>query len=308
MRRAFLVILPLILVGCGLPPAVTIASYALDGISFLSSGKTVSDHALSAVAQRDCALWRVVKDELVCREYRNGERGVLVAFAEAWEKRSPGDNSDVPDAEDGAAEFDWRDTRPVVQTAADPVLIPSTLSHLLPALDGVARVAPTLQAAATTFFSGRPLTGQTTPDGTANSAAENENDLILPVPQALQWKPVITIGSQPVVPVVSANPAAVADKPIGTTVLIVGSFRKKINARRAAGSLPSFRPVVVPVRIEENTFYRVVAGPFAAAAIKGRKGALRSEGVLDVWSARLCHPGKENPGCVSLPRGPNFGN
>ncbi len=303
MRRAILVISPLILAGCGLPPAVTIASYALDGISFLSSGKSVSDHALSAVAQRDCAMWRVVKNELVCREYRNGERGVLVAFAEAWEKRSPGVNSDVPDAEDGATEIDWRDTRPERQTAADPVLIPRTMSHLLPALDGVARVAPTLQAAATAFFSGRP----TTPDGIANSAWENENDLILPVPQALQWKPVITIKSQPVAPVMAANPAAVADKPMGTTVLIVGSFRKKINARRAAGSLRSFRPVVVPVRIEEKTFYRVVAGPFAPAAIKRRKGALESEGVLDVWSARLCQPGRENPGCVSLPRGPKFG-
>lgn len=306
MRRAIFVIFPLILAGCGLPPAVTIASYALDGISFLSTGKSVGDHALSAVAQRDCALWRVVKDELVCREYRNGERSILVAFAEAWEKRSPGGNSDVPDAEDGAIEIDWRDTRPVVQTAADPVLIPSTMSHLLPALDGVARVAPTSQSAATAFFSGKPLTGQTTPDGTANSAAEDENDLILPVPQALQWKPVITVESQPVVPVAAATPAAVADKPIGTTVLIVGSFRKKINARRAAGSLRSFRPVVVPVRIEEKTFYRVVAGPFAPAAIEGRKGALKSKGVLDVWSAKLCRPGKENPGCVSLPRGPKF--
>ncbi len=305
MRRSIFVILPLILAGCGLPPAVTIASYALDGISFLSTGKSVGDHALSVVAQRDCALWRVVKDELVCREYRDGERSILLAFAEAWEKRSPGGNSDVPDAEDGATEIDWRDTRPVVQTAADPVLIPRTMSHLLPALDGVAKVAPTLQSAATVFFSGKPLTGQPTPDGIADSAAENDNDLILPVPQALQWKPVITVESQPAVPA-AASPEAVADKPIGTTVLIVGSFRKKNNARRAAGSLRSFRPVVVPVRIADKTFYRVVAGPFAPAAIKRRRGALESEGVLDVWSAKLCRPGKENPGCVSLPRGPKF--
>ena len=65
MRRAILLIFPLILAGCGLPPAVTIASYALEGISFLSTGKSVGDHALSVVAQRDCAMLRVVKDELV---------------------------------------------------------------------------------------------------------------------------------------------------------------------------------------------------------------------------------------------------
>ncbi len=301
MRRAILVISPLILAGCGLPPAVTITSYALQGISFLSTGKSVGDHALSAVAEQNCAMWRVVKDELVCREYRNGERGVLVAFAETWENGVPGGDSEIIDAEAGPMENAWRETSSVVQTAAaDPVLIPSAMSHLLPALDGVASVAPTLRADATTF-SGRPLTGQTTPDGTANRAAENENDLILPVPPAFQWKPVITIESQPVVAVAAAKPAAVPDKPIGTTVLIVGSFRKKNNARRAAGSLQSLRPVVVPARIEDKTFYRVVAGPFAPAAIKRRKGALKSAGVVDVWSAKLCHSGQETPGCVSLP-------
>ncbi len=307
MRPAILVIFPLILAGCGLPPAVTIVSYALDGVSFLSTGKSVGDHALSAVTQKDCAMWRVVKDELVCREYRNGERGVMVAFVEIWEKGVPGGNSEIIDAEDGPMEIAWQDTRPVVRTAAaDPVLIPSTMSYLLPALDGVASVAPTLQADATAF-SGKTLTGQTTPDCTEISAADNENDPILTVPQPSQWKPVVTIDQQPVVPVAAAKPAAVTDKPIQTTVLIVGSFRKKINARRAAGSLQSLRPVVVPVRIEEKTFYRVVAGPFAPAAIKGRKGALMAEGVLDVWSAKLCDAGKENPGCVTLPRGPKSG-
>ncbi len=212
MRRAIFVIFPLILAGCGLPPAVTIASYAFDGVSFLSTGKSVGDHALSAVTKKNCAMWRVVKNELVCREYRNGERGVLVAFVEIWEKGVPGGNSEIIDAEDGPMEIAWQDTRPVVRTAAaDPVLIPSTMPHLLPALNGVATVAPTLQADATAF-SGKPLTGQTMPDGTVNSAAENENDPILPVPQASQLKPVITIESQPVVPVAAAKPAALTDK------------------------------------------------------------------------------------------------
>jgi hypothetical protein len=68
--------------GCVLPPPATIASYALDGVSFFSTGKSVSDHAISAVAEKDCALWRVVKGERICREYRDGERGLLAAFAE----------------------------------------------------------------------------------------------------------------------------------------------------------------------------------------------------------------------------------
>lgn len=52
----------LVLAGCGLPPAVMIASYAVDGISYVATGKSVTDHALSAFAQQDCALHRFVTD------------------------------------------------------------------------------------------------------------------------------------------------------------------------------------------------------------------------------------------------------
>ena len=52
--------LPLLLGGCGLPPALTAASWALDGVSYLVSGKSVTDHAISEVAAQDCALFRIV--------------------------------------------------------------------------------------------------------------------------------------------------------------------------------------------------------------------------------------------------------
>lgn len=52
----------LMLAGCGLPPAVVIASYAIDGVSYVTTGKSVTDHALSAVTQQDCALHRIITD------------------------------------------------------------------------------------------------------------------------------------------------------------------------------------------------------------------------------------------------------
>lgn len=57
----------LALSGCGLPPILSLASYALDGISYLTSGKSVTEHALSAVTSEDCALFRVVMGTPVCR-------------------------------------------------------------------------------------------------------------------------------------------------------------------------------------------------------------------------------------------------
>ncbi len=63
------ILAPLILLtGCGLPPALMVASYAADGISYVASGKSLTDHVLSALVQRDCALHRVVTEAILCRD------------------------------------------------------------------------------------------------------------------------------------------------------------------------------------------------------------------------------------------------
>ncbi len=59
----------LLLSGCAaIPPAVSIASLALDGASWVVSGKTMSDHALSEVAGADCRLIGALEDGRICRE------------------------------------------------------------------------------------------------------------------------------------------------------------------------------------------------------------------------------------------------
>jgi len=70
MRKTLAMIgLPILLGGCSLPPALTAASWALDGVSYLVSGKSVTDHAISEVAQQDCALFRIVQDREICEDY-----------------------------------------------------------------------------------------------------------------------------------------------------------------------------------------------------------------------------------------------
>jgi len=66
-RAAASLCLALLGSGCALPPAVTVASFAADGVSYMVSGRTVSDHALSYAAQEDCAMHRVVKGEGICK-------------------------------------------------------------------------------------------------------------------------------------------------------------------------------------------------------------------------------------------------
>ncbi len=66
-HRYILVLAPILLSGCAIPPAISIASYVLDGVSYVATGKSVTDHGISMVAGRDCATWRLIKGQSPCK-------------------------------------------------------------------------------------------------------------------------------------------------------------------------------------------------------------------------------------------------
>lgn len=59
---------PVLVAGCALPMPVAIMSYALDSASYATTGKSMTDHGLSAVLQQDCAIWRGIVDGELCRK------------------------------------------------------------------------------------------------------------------------------------------------------------------------------------------------------------------------------------------------
>ncbi|HEX2892088.1 hypothetical protein [Vineibacter terrae] len=65
--------IPLLVGGCGIPIAVSAASYAADGILLLTTDKTGSDHLMSLSAGQDCAMWRVAEGRTMCVDYKPGE-------------------------------------------------------------------------------------------------------------------------------------------------------------------------------------------------------------------------------------------
>lgn len=70
--------------GCALPPAVTAVSVALDGVSYLSSGRSATDHALSVVAAQDCILLRLVEGRWICQDFVPGEETYWVVESKRW--------------------------------------------------------------------------------------------------------------------------------------------------------------------------------------------------------------------------------
>ena len=68
MRWLLLAAAAVMLSGCGLPPAITVASLAFDFASYGATGKTVTDHGISMVLQQDCALLRGLQSEVCVEE------------------------------------------------------------------------------------------------------------------------------------------------------------------------------------------------------------------------------------------------
>jgi cell division septation protein DedD len=67
LRTFWWLCVPLLVNGCALPAGVVIASYAADGVSYVATGKSVTDHGLSAATGHDCALLRpLLKQKSIC--------------------------------------------------------------------------------------------------------------------------------------------------------------------------------------------------------------------------------------------------
>jgi hypothetical protein len=69
MRKSFaLGAVALLLSGCAIPVPLQMASWALDGISYVFTKKSITDHGISMVVEKDCALWRVMTEDEICSD------------------------------------------------------------------------------------------------------------------------------------------------------------------------------------------------------------------------------------------------
>lgn len=74
--------------GCAAPTALTIAAFAVDGLSWMTTGKGTGDHILSATTNKDCRVTRALQGKPICADTQ-------VAFAtgsgpeEQWPEFGP---------------------------------------------------------------------------------------------------------------------------------------------------------------------------------------------------------------------------
>jgi hypothetical protein len=82
--------LPLLTGGCGLPLAVTAASYGADGVSLAATKKTTTDHFASMVTREDCSFWRVFRHQKMCKPRETDKDPYQVNYDEPFRMQAEG--------------------------------------------------------------------------------------------------------------------------------------------------------------------------------------------------------------------------
>ncbi len=70
-----LFLLLLLLNGCAIPLPLEIISLVGNSASYITTKKSLSDHIISQIAGRDCAIWYIVKDMNICLDNNYNNNG-----------------------------------------------------------------------------------------------------------------------------------------------------------------------------------------------------------------------------------------
>ena len=134
---------------CGVPVAVTAASYAADGGLMLASDKTSTDHVLSVVTEQDCAMWRILRGRQICVERADGKDPYNTDYSEPQRQVSEDGTQYAPPlkpaADAPAASWDAAAYR----TAPAPSPTPAPEGPMTASVEPVVDAAPAPAAAAT---------------------------------------------------------------------------------------------------------------------------------------------------------------
>ena len=272
-------LLPLFLAGCALPPAVTVASLVLDGVSFATTGKSTTDHAISALADEDCALLRAVDDEDIC----DPDGDVLITL----ERSDSADEDWLYDAETGSVGSDGI-TRWGSSTELEATVDPTDEQQ--PELSGApAESTKTLGETASVNTALTPgLVGQgksLTPLAAAIAVAAKPSPRGLfkaarpaPKPEHRQ------------LPKQTIRRLAQVKQPDGqiATYAVIGSFQSSENADRMALSHGE-NAFVHEAQLNGKPTYRVLVDQPVEQA--------RHRGFSDAWPVRLCATDLGVPPC-----------
>jgi len=279
-RIAGALVAPLMLGGCGLPIGIQVASLLADGISVWKTDKTLTDHGLSAVTEKDCALWRGVEGKDICTDTDDA----VTTLADASTPRA----QEAPSQEAPSQELSITET---------PIADKNAQQDWGAAAAGTDN-KKTAQRETPEFPTEDPVTAAVAPSTSLPSAAPIVTKVTLVEPAPVQsWKPVAPIPVTAVVgpaPKPKARPARISKQPEAAparrTYYVIASYHRAVGARRFSRANSRLEPTILQGTAKGKRVFRVAIGPVAPAGRKTTKQFLKKRGFKDAWVLRIKSP------------------
>ena len=299
--------------GCALPVGVTVATWAADGWSMLTTQKSILDHGISYVSGEDCALWRMFTEDDVCQQE---QVETVVADSSAGQSYADGYSDDaLADYRSltqgaGASEYEGARTDDEKLAPQGPVVIAS--------LDSAGSYVPTggqpwyrktknaeyLSLMPESFSAGsKPLSQQApatartmTPPAVPVEPVQVEQPTGEAIVASGQTDaPAIDIDFAGAKPVEPAAPRVMANnRHAGETFtavpgqyFVVGSFSVPENADRFAARHTNLAAHVHEAQVNGGTVYRVVVGPYLDGEVADVSSAIADAGISSTWKLRV---------------------
>ncbi len=290
MKKILVVVAPLALAACGGPVELTVAKLAGDLISYVTTGKSTTDHAVSAVTERDCALHRPLFEEDVCQD--NVLLDDAVALAEPG---APSIKQKIRDAEPAiyavnAPGEDWSQPKAGARTSAVIVKtdLPPRPTHHEKQVSEPVEVA-SAQAQFTPDYDSAPLRneGPLDPQGEADAAVAGyvtPPKPVAPIAEtqtaALTDTGIMTDGA--VTPMETGQDNLVA-VPLPGDYVVLASFADQVRAQNALSLYHEYQPRLISATVKGTEYLRVAVGPLSHEHAKDLRHLAAKKGVKDPW-------------------------
>lgn len=291
---------------------LTVAKLAGDLISYVTTGKSTTDHAVSVVAERDCALHRPLFEEDICRDNVVPDDAVALA-----EPGAPSVKQKIRDAEPAiyavnAPGEDWSNPKAAARTSA--VIVKTDLPPRPVAHDDGAEKQQTPAPVEIASMQDRfapddkddnraPLRneGPLDPQGEADAAVAGYVAPPKPVAPLAKTRTAALTAAQ-----TAAQTAALADtdiltdgegvlavenrpqdKPVAVPLpgdyVVLASFADQRRAQNALSLYREYQPRLISATVAGRDYLRVAVGPLSHGHAKDLRLLAAKKGVKDPW-------------------------
>ncbi|WP_430469837.1 SPOR domain-containing protein [Thalassospira lucentensis] len=315
MKKILVVAAPLLLSACGGPVELTVAKLAGDLISYVTTGKSTTDHAVSVVADRDCALHRPLFSDDVCKDDDTilaEQASALAVMGEPEIKQEIRTARPEIYAVNAPAE-DW--SRPASPSSVSKTVIKTDLPPRAPEAKAAETVSEPVSevkvAAASDELPSRTMTQYARTNDPLNVEAEANAAIAGYVPTE---SPADVAGETKTAALVDttimSDTVERATKPVETDAngdamagdvltvplpgeyVVLASFSNQARAHSALELYHEYQPRLISAKVKGRDFLRVAVGPLSAEHANDLRLLAAKKGVKDPWIVGIAPTGE----------------